>query len=242
MPRCYLGLGGNVGPVEQTLQRVYQRLRSDDIRLIATSRILTTTAVGKDAGTAFRNAAAAIETRLPPLDLLKRLNQIEADLGRERVIHWGPRTIDIDLLLYGDQTIDVEGLTVPHPACWYRSFVLTPLAEIAADVVHPVKQVTIGRLHEGFRVRPLPIAVAGDEIEICRDLVSHLCRIFSDKIAVSSWHPETRLRISESAMVLWCGSDQQRFDELPRVSRLDLTGGQSDIHESAVYAIQSAVG
>ena len=189
MTLCYLGLGGNVGPVEETLQQAYRLLTTDGIQLIATSRILETPAVGKDAGAPFRNAAAKIETSLSPTDLLKRLNQIEAELGRERIIHWGPRTLDIDLLMYGDEIVDLPELTVPHPACWYRSFVLTPLVEIAADVIHPVKKVSISELSRRIQTRPLSIQVAGDDQHQCEQLVRHLADSFRQSAEVSVWQP-----------------------------------------------------
>lgn len=190
MTLCYLGLGGNIGPVEETLQQAYRLLTTDGVQLVATSRVLETPAVGKDAGAPFRNAAAAIETQLSPNDLLKRLNQIEAELGRERVIHWGPRTLDIDLLLYGDQIVDSEKLTVPHTACWYRSFVLIPLAEIAADVIHPVKQISIKELNRRIQTRPLPIQIAGDDQAQCEELVRHLADSFKQSAEVTLWQAD----------------------------------------------------
>ncbi|MCL4107097.1 UNVERIFIED_CONTAM: hypothetical protein GTU68_039089 [Idotea baltica] len=189
MTLCYLGLGGNVGPVEETLKQAYRLLTTDGIHLVATSTVLETPAVGKDAGAPFRNAAATIETDLSPTDLLKRLNAIEAELGRERIVHWGPRTLDIDLLLYGDQIVDLPELTVPHSACWYRSFVLTPLAEIAGDVIHPVKKVSIRELSRRIQTRPLAIQVAGNDQRQCEDLVRHLSDSFRESTEVSVWQP-----------------------------------------------------
>ena len=270
MPRCYLGLGGNVGPVEETLQQAYRLLSTDGLQLVSTSSILETPAVGKDAGDPFRNAAAAIETDLPAVELLQRLNQIETELGRERVIHWGPRTLDIDLLLYGDQIIEVEGLSVPHPACWYRSFVLTPLVEIAAEVIHPVKRVSIKELNRRIQTRPLPVEVDGADKQQCSELVRHLSDSFAAQadVYISARHqtgqlagpsmtktiagepdgsrtPQTIVEGSDSqqaaAILLWCGGPAEQFDQLPLVPRLDVSAGPQSQLEAAAYAIQSAL-
>ncbi|MDB4614123.1 2-amino-4-hydroxy-6-hydroxymethyldihydropteridine diphosphokinase [bacterium] len=271
MPRCYLGLGGNVGSVEDTLQQAYRLFSTDGIQLVSTSSILETPAVGKNAGAPFRNAAAAIDTDLPPLDLLKRLNQIESELGRERIVHWGPRTLDIDLLLYGDQIIEVEGLSVPHPACWYRSFVLTPLAEIAADVIHPVKQVSITELDRRIQTRPLPVEVDGHDKQQCSELVRHLSDSFAGAadVYISERHRAGNVtsatapkKIStaqsdasrapqaiaegtshqhEAALLLWCGGPAEQYDQLPLVPRLDVSTGPQSQLEAAAYAIQSAL-
>lgn len=85
----------------------------------------------------FCNAVAAVDTALPPLDLMAALQAIEQDHGRERTRRWGPRTLDLDLLLYGDQCLDEPTLTVPHPRLHERGFVLVPLADVAPDLVVP---------------------------------------------------------------------------------------------------------
>jgi 2-amino-4-hydroxy-6-hydroxymethyldihydropteridine diphosphokinase len=94
----------------------------------------------------FVNAVAEFETDLSPLALLAACHVIEDELGRRRLFRWGPRTIDLDILLYGDQVIDTAELTIPHPLLAARRFALTPLAEIAPQAVHPVLKKTIARL------------------------------------------------------------------------------------------------
>jgi 2-amino-4-hydroxy-6-hydroxymethyldihydropteridine diphosphokinase len=101
---------------------------------------------GPDGQGLFLNAAARVETTLEPAELMARLLTIETGLGRERGPKWGPRVIDLDLLLYDDRIIDEPGLTVPHPRMHERRFVLAPLSEIARTVIHPRLNRTVGAL------------------------------------------------------------------------------------------------
>jgi hypothetical protein len=105
--------------------------------------------------------------------LLARLLAVETELGRVRTTRWGPRTVDLDLLMFGNVVLDDgPALRVPHPACWYRRFVLDPLVEIAPDVVHPEKHLTIRDLRQRLLLRPLPVAViAGtDDLDFLAEL------------------------------------------------------------------------
>lgn len=109
------------------------------VEVVAVSGLLDNPAVGGPADSpAFLNAAAGLRTTLPPVELLAALLAVEKQLGRTREVHWGPRTIDLDLLLYGDTVMQTPELTLPHPRMHQRDFVLRPLAEIAGDVVHPM--------------------------------------------------------------------------------------------------------
>jgi 2-amino-4-hydroxy-6-hydroxymethyldihydropteridine diphosphokinase len=131
---AYIGLGSNLGDREENLRRALERLRP-----LSVSAIRETDPVGITEQPRFLNAVAKLETDLRPRELLDRLLEIERDLGRDRSEEerWGPRTIDVDLLLYGDETIDEPGLTVPHPRLAERRFVLEPLYELAPDLVLP---------------------------------------------------------------------------------------------------------
>lgn len=138
---AYIGLGGNLGDAAGTLRAALDALDAlPRTRRLRASRLYRTPAWGRRDQPDFINAAAALDTRLPPRDLLDALLGLERDFGRERSdegARWGPRTLDLDLLLYGDATIDVPGLRVPHPHLHERAFVLVPLLEIAPELVIP---------------------------------------------------------------------------------------------------------
>lgn len=136
--RACVGLGGNVGDAAATVQAAFEALDTlPDTHVVARSRRYRTPAWGIEAQPDFVNAAALLDTTLPPRALLEGLLAIERAFGRERRERWGPRTLDLDLLLYGDQQIDAPGLHVPHPRLHERAFVLRPLADIAADTMVP---------------------------------------------------------------------------------------------------------
>ncbi len=139
MPRAYVGLGSNVGDREQMLWRAIHMLAFDpEVDVAAVSSIRETDPVGFVDQPPFLNAAVAVETELGPQALLELLLSVERELGRTREgPRFGPRTIDLDLLLYGDEVVDEPGLTVPHPRLHERRFALEPLAELDPDLVVP---------------------------------------------------------------------------------------------------------
>jgi 2-amino-4-hydroxy-6-hydroxymethyldihydropteridine diphosphokinase len=151
---AYLGLGSNVGDREFALRSALAKIaRTPHIELIRSSSILENPAVGGPADSPpFLNAAAEIRTTLGSHALLHELLEIERTLGRSRREKWAPRTIDIDILLLGDQIISSDELVVPHPLMHERRFVLKPLAEIAPNMVHPALQMTIAGLLESLAV------------------------------------------------------------------------------------------
>jgi 2-amino-4-hydroxy-6-hydroxymethyldihydropteridine diphosphokinase len=129
----YVGLGSNVGPRRRTIAAALERLAAEDgVEVVAVSTLRETDPVGFLDQPRFLNGAALLATSLRPRPLLERLLRIEAELGRirGRGPRFGPRTIDLDLLLYGDELIDEPGLQVPHPRLHERRFVLEPLAEL----------------------------------------------------------------------------------------------------------------
>ncbi len=135
-----IGLGGNVGDAAATVRAAIDALdRLPDTRLLRGSRLFRTPAWGREDQPDFINAAALVATTLSPRALLDALLALERALGRDRAgaLHWGPRTIDLDLLLYGDAVIDAPGLHVPHPHLHARAFVLVPLMEVAPDAPIP---------------------------------------------------------------------------------------------------------
>ncbi|MBM3968593.1 MAG: 2-amino-4-hydroxy-6-hydroxymethyldihydropteridine diphosphokinase [Planctomycetes bacterium] len=161
MTTCLIGLGGNLGNVPQTIVQALQLLsQSPGVRVERWSSLYQTAPVGAAAGTEFTNAAAQLETTLSARELLSSLLAVEDELGRERSIEWGPRTLDLDLLFFGDNVIDDPPvLHVPHSGCWYRRFVLDPLFELVPDFVHPEKQQTIAELRARLLARPFRVDV-----------------------------------------------------------------------------------
>lgn len=136
--RACVGLGGNVGDAAATLRAAFDALdRLPCTRLLRASRLYRTPAWGLEAQPDFVNAAALLETALDARELLDNLLGIERAFGRERRQRWGPRTLDLDLLLYGDDSIDEPGLHVPHPHLQERAFALKPLADVAPDAAVP---------------------------------------------------------------------------------------------------------
>jgi 2-amino-4-hydroxy-6-hydroxymethyldihydropteridine diphosphokinase len=141
MPRAYVGLGSNMGDRERMLWGAIHMLTfNPEVEVVAVSSIRETDPVGFEDQPRYLNAAAAIDTELGPRALLDLLLSIERELGRTREgPRFGPRTIDLDLLLYGDEVVAEPGLTVPHPRLHERRFVLEPLAELVPDLTVPEK-------------------------------------------------------------------------------------------------------
>jgi 2-amino-4-hydroxy-6-hydroxymethyldihydropteridine diphosphokinase len=137
--RAYVGLGANLGDREATIRGAVEALDGEDgIAVVAVSSLRETEPVGVGEQPEFLNGAAVVETTLSARDLLERLLEIEQRFGRVRIPgEHGPRTLDLDLLLYGDETIDEPGLAVPHPRLHERRFVLEPLAELAPGLLVP---------------------------------------------------------------------------------------------------------
>jgi 2-amino-4-hydroxy-6-hydroxymethyldihydropteridine diphosphokinase len=141
---AYLLLGGNLGNREANLKKAIELLNDKIGEVIASSSLYETAAWGKTDQPAFLNQAIALQTNLSALEVLDLALGIEQELGRVRKDKWGERLIDIDLILFGDQIINIpDKLQVPHPHMQSRKFVMEPLAEIAPEVVHPVLGETI---------------------------------------------------------------------------------------------------
>ena len=143
-----IGAGSNLGDRQANINAAVAKLTTTPgVQMQAVSNLLENPAVGGPPDSPpFLNAAIAIQTTLPPTELLERLLEIEKSLGRDRRQKWDPRPIDLDLLLYGDAIIHQPGLVVPHPLMHQRRFVLQPLAEIAPHAMHSLFNRTVAEL------------------------------------------------------------------------------------------------
>ena len=143
MSIAYIALGSNLGERKQNILTALNYMEQSGLKILAVSSLLETEPYGVTDQPSFINAAVKIETELAAHDLLRLLLAIELKMGRVRKRHWGERNIDLDLILYDDKIMKDKDLIVPHPDMQNRLFVLSPLAEIAGDVVHPVFKITI---------------------------------------------------------------------------------------------------
>lgn len=149
---AYIGIGSNIGDkVQQCEKAIAEILKFDHHKLLAKSSFFKTNPIGYTSQDWFVNGVIKIETDLDPLDLLQALKAIESLLGRTETFHWGPREIDLDILLFDDKEIEMEELRIPHPLLHARQFVLIPLAEIDRGLIHPVLKKTVGKLLEDIK-------------------------------------------------------------------------------------------
>lgn len=149
MNLAYIGLGSNLGDRAALIKCSIKMLNEErQVNVTKISTMIATKPVGGPPQPDYLNAAVEIETSLLPDELLHTLQGIELELGRERVTKWGPRTIDLDILFYGDVVVNSEHLTIPHHLLHLRRFVLEPLVEIAQDLRHPHFDKTILELFE----------------------------------------------------------------------------------------------
>ena len=178
MPTCLLALGSNLGQPHRQLTKARTALADlPRTRIVATSRWHATLPVGGPSGQPiYCNGAVRLRTELGLYDLWHRLEALETELGRHRDMRWGPRQIDIDLLMYGSDQVRHESLVVPHPRMLSRRFVLSPAAEVGGDCVHPESQWTLSQ-HAQWLANSLPyIAVASESATRASTMAAEVAR------------------------------------------------------------------
>lgn len=149
---AYIGIGSNLGDRKKYLDQAVEQLGKDPyIRVVRSATYIETEPYGPVEQPDFLNGAVELETLYSPQELLSVLHDIEQEAGRKRIVHWGPRTLDLDILLYDDAVIREEGLLIPHVEMEHRTFVLEPLAEIAPHAVHPLSRKTVSQLLEELK-------------------------------------------------------------------------------------------
>ncbi len=153
MSTVYIGLGSNLGNKKENIQKALDLLNNTEgILILKISSLYETEPVGYEDQDWFINAVAQIETSISPQEILKIFKEIEAQIGREESIRWGPRKIDLDILFYDQLIYKSSDLEIPHPRLHERAFVLVPLAEINKELIHPIYNKSISALISGLNI------------------------------------------------------------------------------------------
>lgn len=199
MARCLLALGSNLGDRRAILMRATGMIAAlPRSQLLARSRWHETEPIGGPGGqSTFLNGSLLIETRLETDELSIAVHEIERTLGRQRVVRWDARTIDIDLLLYELQNMESEQLTIPHPRMCFRRFVLEPACEIAGSMIHPTCGWTLAQLLRHLNTAPRYLAVTAGEPALARQLAARLsqalrCPQLEEQLRSSATGPDSQ--------------------------------------------------
>ncbi len=224
-----------MGDVPARFEKCWHALRmSDGIEVLQTSPIYRSVPMGQFAGDAFCNAVAELKCDLSPPELLARLQELELQFGRQRDIRWGPRTLDLDILLFGNEIVQSPSLIIPHPGVIYRRFVLDPLSDIAASVCHPGCSCTIAELRSHLLKRPLPVAINISPPEQRDPIVRLVQSRFPQVVVVSD---------SEAAALTLFANALEGSPHVLKSSRLvDLSIINADWEAAAVDVLSAALG
>lgn len=242
MNECLIALGGNVQISGQVFEDSLAQLTRRGCSCVKMSRILSTRPVGSDAGFEFLNAAAVLQTELPALELLHRLHEVEATFGRVRTLHWGPRTLDLDLILYGDQISNTAQFVLPHPAMWYRRFVLEPAVEIAPEMVHPILNESISQLYDRLLCRPLLLEICGTK-SLLHDRIQEAVIHSGDEIVLKLKDPANAIAPESFARIDVClGKLNQNSQPFNRNGReIQIIGETAEELSSMIEQLKTAM-
>lgn len=237
---AYIALGGNLGNVEQTMRQAIEQLReSKSVDVVNCSGLYCTSPIGAQAGDHFLNAVICVQTSFTPEELLSLCQTIENKLGRVRDIHWGPRNIDLDLIAFDDLVIHSKALSLPHPACWYRRFVLDPMTEIAPEWLHPQRKTTVVELQTRLLNRPLILDLSCCDSAFIASAVKVLKTAFtSQELSLVTGNEKENSepptwKILEQTMPQWENSET--------VSRMDLSHLSAPTEQALIDMIRSAI-
>ncbi|MCY2964828.1 MAG: 2-amino-4-hydroxy-6-hydroxymethyldihydropteridine diphosphokinase [Planctomycetota bacterium] len=218
MSQAAIAFGGNLGPVSDQFRAAVARMATAGVVVEHASALYETGPVGSGAAERYVNAAAVVTTPLAPAELLRTLLETETALGRERMELWGPRPIDLDLVWYGEVVCETAQLTLPHPACWYRRFVLDPLCDVCPGWIHPLKGVSIESLQSRFQRRPLTVGLAGGTERQRRRLVEIHKQSPTGVVDLLDVHDASRSALTDAAT---CGvrdvNGETRGADVPEV-------------------------
>ncbi|HMO13024.1 MAG TPA: 2-amino-4-hydroxy-6-hydroxymethyldihydropteridine diphosphokinase [Pirellulaceae bacterium] len=236
---CLVAFGSNLGDRERFFHDVIDALNQHSrFQIVSHSDLYSTTPIGGvDPQHDYLNAAIRLVTNLPAIELADYLFQLEKSLGRQRKQRWEARTVDLDLLLYGQQNFESNSLVIPHPRMSYRRFVLEPACQIAAEMVHPTSQLTLGQLLEHINTKRGALMFVGCTVNqfsvICQSTRTQLFinPIEQDMVAgeVNSLMPHNELQNLELEIVDSLGgaaanvilvNDCNTFDEFQHLARL----------------------
>lgn len=148
MNKVYIAFGSNIGDRYGAVADAFRLIEENSMKILRKSQVYETEPYGYTDQPPFINGVLLVETKLGSHEVLKKLLAIELELGRVRLIRWGPRTIDLDIIFFNDEIIDDEDLKVPHPDMQNRTFVLRPLNDISPDYIHPVLKKSVAKMLE----------------------------------------------------------------------------------------------
>ncbi len=179
--RCLIALGANRGDCAASIDAAFDSLGQSPARLIrASSHHRTAPVGGPDGQQEFINAAAVIETSMEPAEVIRWLLEIEQGMGGVRTQRWGPRQIDLDLILYVDQIVELPGLSLPHPRMAFRRFVLEPAAEAAPEMMHPVFLMTMQELLDHLNQTTHSLVIESSNTDAAREWAGKITNRFPE--------------------------------------------------------------